>query len=96
MARTFSYTLRGKAKCLQACNFLYLTGHLFINTGVTYAFFKASGKVPLSMALLIIPTIVSDITGLAILISSGGILSWSVVLDLVSVRFWLPHFRLCA
>ena len=49
------------------------------------------------MALLIIPAIVSDITGLVILMSFGGTLSGPVAfLDLVSVRFWLPYFRLCA
>ena len=42
---------------------------------MTSAFFKASRNVPVSMALLIIPAIVTDITGLAILMSFGGILS---------------------
>ena len=60
---------------------------------MTSAFSKASGNVPVSMALLSIPAIVTDITGLVLVEFCLGQLPF---LDLVSVRFWLPHFRLCA
>ena len=49
------------------------------------------------MALLVIPVILCpNITGLAILISFGGILSGPVAFFGFGECFWLPHFLLRA